>query len=182
MLNNSTQPTQTNNWSVQIIPKQLVNLVRQLNSHNNQQTTNAPTPYYLQATSKQTPSPVFRQRTQMMYPFLGGSGPMQQSLRPFDVTDPIYTTEDFLSAITTNIVMTAVPEQTDSTFHNSWILKRIAMIWTALISPAQQWYSHLPLEIKKNWHALCRQFQKTFDNQQSQTQAKKLLEKSMMNR
>ena len=50
------------------------------------------------------------------------------------------------------------------------------MVQTALIGPAQQWYSHIPLEIKKNWQAFCREFQKTFDNQQSQTQAKLLLE------
>ena len=50
------------------------------------------------------------------------------------------------------------------------------MIQTALIGPAQQWYSHLPLDIKKNWQTFCREFQKTFDNQQSQTQAKLLLE------
>ena len=30
--------------------------------------------------------------------------------------------------------------------------------------------------IKKNWQALCHEFQKTFDNQQLQTQAKLLLE------
>ena len=74
---------------------------------------------------------------------------MQQSLRPFDGTDPTYTTEGFLNAITANMVMTAGPEQTDSSFHEAWILKRIAMIQTALIGPAQQCFSHLPLDIKK---------------------------------
>ena len=112
----------------------------------------------------------------MMYPYLGGSVPMQQSLRPFDGTDPTYTTEDFLTAITANIVITAGPEQIDSPFHETWILKRIAMIQTALIGPAQQWYSHLPLDIKKNWQAFCREFKKPFDNQQSKTQAKLVLE------
>ena len=101
---------------------------------------------------------------------------MQQSLRPFDGTDPTYTTEDIPNAITANMVITAGPEQTDSPFHETWIFKRIAMIQTALIGPAQQWYSHLPLDIKKNWQAFCREFQKTFDNQQSQTHAKLLLE------
>ena len=101
---------------------------------------------------------------------------MQQSLRPFDGTDPTYTTEDFLNAITANMVMTAGPEQTDSPYHEAWILKQIAMIQTALIGPAQQWYSHLPPEIRKNWQAFCREFQKTIDNQQSQKQAKLLLE------
>ena len=49
----------------------------------------------------------------MMYPYLGGSVPMQQSLRPFDGTETTYTREDFLNAITANMVMTAGPEQTD---------------------------------------------------------------------
>ena len=73
------------------------------------------------------------------------------------------------------MVMTTGPEQTDSPFHEAWILKQIAMFQTALIGPAQQWYSHLPLDIKKNWQALCREFHKTFDNQEPQTQAKLLL-------
>ena len=55
VLNNSTQPTLTN---IEITPQQLVNLVRQLNSQNIQQTTNAQTTYYLQTASTQTPSPV----------------------------------------------------------------------------------------------------------------------------
>ena len=55
-------------------------------------------------------------------------------------------------------------------------LIRMAMKQTALIGPAQQWYSYLPLEIKKNWQAFCREFQKTFANQQSQTQAKHFIE------
>ena len=111
-----------------------------------------------------------------MCPYLGGSVPMQQFLRPFDGTDPSYTTEDFLNAITANMVMTAGPEQTESPYHKAWILKRSAMIQTALRGPAQLWYSQLPHDIRKNWQAFCREFQKTFDNQQSQTQAKLLLE------
>ena len=74
------------------------------------------------------------------------------------------------------MVMTSGPEQTYSPFHEVWILKRIAMIQTALIGPAQQWCSRLPLDIKKNWQAFCREFQKIFDKQQSQTQGKFLLE------
>ena len=71
--------------------------------------------------------------------------PMQQSLRPFDGTDPTYTTKDFLIIITANMVMTAGPGPTESPFHEAWILKQNAMIQTALIGPAQQWYSHPPL-------------------------------------
>ena len=102
---------------------------------------------------------------------------MQQSLRPFDGTDPTYTTEDFLIVITANMAIPEGPEQTDSLYHEAGILKRIAMIQTALIGPAQQGNSYLPLEIKKNWQAFCREFPKTFDNQQSQTQSEAISRK-----
>ena len=95
IFNNSTQPTQGSNQNIQITTQQLVKTVRQINSQKTQQSTNTPTPHYLQAASTQTPSPVVLRNTQMMYPYLGGLVPMQQSLRPFDGTDPSYTTEDF---------------------------------------------------------------------------------------
>ena len=119
ILNNSTQPTHGTNENVQIAPQQLLNIARQLNSQNTQQDTNRPTLYCLKAASTQTPSPVVRRNTQMMYPYLDGSVSMQQSLRPFDGTDPNYTTEDFLNAITANMVKTAGPKQTDSPFHEA---------------------------------------------------------------
>ena len=75
----------------------------------------------------------------------------------------------FWNAMTVNMVMTAGPEQTDSAYQEAWILKQIAMIQTALIGPAQQWYSYLPLEIKNKWQAFCRENQKIFDSQQSLT-------------
>ena len=73
------------------------------------------------------------------------------------------------------MVMTAGPEQIDLPHNQAWSFKRISMIQTALIGPAQQWHSRLPLEIKNNLQASCREFQKTLDNQQLQTQAKLLL-------
>ena len=48
---------------------------------------------------------------------------MQYSVRPFDDTDPTYTTEDFLKAIRANMVMTAGPEQVDAPYHEAWIPK-----------------------------------------------------------
>ena len=60
--------------------------------------------------------------------------------------------------LTPNMAMTEGPEQTDSPHQGPWILKRISMIQRALIVPAQLRYSHLPLEIKKNWTAFCRSF------------------------
>ena len=153
ILNNSTQPTPTNNQNFQVTQQQLLISGRQINSQNNQQPTNAPTRYYLQTAPTQTRSAVIRRNTQIMNPYLGGSVPVQQSLSPFDGIDPTYTTEDNLNASTANMVKTAGPEQTDSPYHEACILKRIAMIQTALIGPAQQWYLHLALETKNNWQA-----------------------------
>ena len=103
----------------------------------------------------------------MIYPFLGGSVPIQ---------DHSYTIEAFLNAIKQNLVMTVGHNQVDTSYHGAWILKRIAMIQTALMGSAQQWPSHLPLENKKKLQAFCREFQKACDKPQSQTQAKLLVE------
>ena len=88
ILNTSSQPASKNNQNIHLTPQQLINFVRKFKSQNTQQTTNAPTPYYLQAASTQTPSEIVRRNAQMIYLYLGGSVPMQQSLRTFDVTDP----------------------------------------------------------------------------------------------
>ena len=53
---------------------------------------------------------------------------MQQSLRPFEGNDSLHTTDDFLNAITANMVMTAGLEQTDSPYDEAWISKRIVTI------------------------------------------------------
>ena len=79
-----------------------------------------------------------------------GSVPRQQYLRPFDGADPTYTKEDFLNAITANMVMTTKPVQIDSPYHDAWILKQIAMIQTALIGPSQQWYSNIPVQFNRS--------------------------------
>ena len=44
---------------------------------------------------------------------------MQKSLKAFDGTDPAYTIEDFLKAITPNVVMTAGSKQVDSPYHEA---------------------------------------------------------------
>ena len=77
ILCHSTQPTPTNNQNVQITQQQLGNIVRQINSQITQQNSKAPTPYYLKAASAQMPSPVLHRNAHMIYPYLGGSVPMQ---------------------------------------------------------------------------------------------------------
>ena len=62
---------------------------------------------------------------------------------------------------------TTGPEHTDSPYDEAWITP---------IGIHNYWYSHPPIDIKKNWQAFCRVFQETFDNQQSQPQEKLFLE------
>ena len=50
----------------------------------------------------------------MTYPYSGDSVARQQSLGPFDGTDPIYTPEKFSNAITEEMVTPTGREQTDS--------------------------------------------------------------------
>ena len=47
------------------------------------------------------------------------------------------------------MVVIAETEQVDSPYYEALVPKRISMIQMALIGPAQQCCSHLPLEIKK---------------------------------
>ena len=87
-----------------------------------------------------------RRNSRIKYPCLEGSVPMQQ-FKFFDGTDHLYTREDFLNAITGNMVMIAGTGQTDLPFDEAGI--KI----TALFGPTQQRRKHLPLESKKNWQA-----------------------------
>ena len=52
------------------------------------------------------------------------------------------------------MVMTAGPEQVDSSYHEAWVPGGITFIQTAQIGPAQKWYPHLQLEFKRNWQVI----------------------------
>ena len=81
-----------------------------------------------------------------------------------------------LQRLSANTLMRAGPEQVDSPYHEAWVLNQIAMIQTALIGPAQQRYSDQPIEFKKKWQFFAEN-SKRFENQQSQTHAKSLLQR-----
>ena len=86
---------------------------------------------------------------------------MQQTIRPFDGTDPSNTTEVFLSAITAYMIMGGQPKKIESRYQEAWMFKLIAMIQTNLISHAQHWYSHLPVRIKKTGKLFANIFKRT---------------------
>ena len=74
----------------------------------------------------------------------------------FTGTDPEYSEEDYLNAVTEKLILNRGPEQVNT----NWIHRRTALIQTTLDGAAQKWFSVLPIEIKsvgKNSH---RNFQK----------------------
>ena len=67
-------------------------------------------------------------------PFLASTG-----------TDPEYSTEDWLSNVTANLIINIGIEP------KSWILERTALIKTTFDGAAQKVFPVFPIEIKSNW-------------------------------
>ena len=129
-----------------------------------------PLPYYLQQheiTKNQLTNfsqmPNAAESLQMfMNPYLMG-GSSKTSNKPqmiFTGTDPEYSVEDYLNAVTANLISNIGPEPINTPLHQNWIHRRTALIQTTLDGAAQKWFSVLPIEIKTNWKRLHKYFQK----------------------
>ena len=69
----------------------------------------------------------------------------------FTGTDPGYSVEDYLNAVTANLILNKGPEPINTPLHQNWIHRRTALIQTTLDGAAQKWFSVLPIEIKSDW-------------------------------
>ena len=69
----------------------------------------------------------------------------------FTGTDPEYSVEDYLNAVTANLILNIGPETINTPLHRNWIHRRTAIISTTLDGAAQKRFSLLPIEIKSNW-------------------------------
>ena len=56
-------------------------------------------------------------------------------------TDPEYSLEDYLNAVTANLILNIGPEPVYMPLHQNWIHRRTALIQTALVGAAQEWFS-----------------------------------------
>ena len=120
-----------------------------------------PLPYYLQQheitrnqLSNFSQMPNAAESLQMtMNPYLmgGSSITSNKPLMVFTGTDPEYSVEDYLNAVTANLILNIGPEPINTPLHQNWIHRRTALIQTTLDGAAQKWFSVLPLEIKSNW-------------------------------
>ena len=92
----------------------------------------------------------------------------------FTGTDPEYSVEDYLNAVTANLILNIGPEPINTPLHQNWIHRRTALIQTTLDGAAQKWFSVLPIEIKSNWKRFTQEFSKMFDSERNKQQQRVL--------
>ena len=78
----------------------------------------------------------------------------------FTGTDPEYSLEGYLKAVTANFFLNLGLEPNKTPLHQNWIHRRTALIQTTLDGGAQKWFSVLPIGIKTDWKRLTQNFQK----------------------
>ena len=99
-----------------------------------------------------------------MNPYLMG-GPSITSNKPlmiFTGTDREFSVEDYLNAVTANLILNIGPEPINTPLHQNWMHRRTALIQTTLDSAAQKWFSVLPIDIKADWKRITQEFSKMF--------------------
>ena len=111
-----------------------------------------------------------------MNPYLmgGSSITSNKPLMVFTGTDPEYSVEDYLNAVTANLILNIGPEPINTPLHQNWIHRRTALIQTTLDGAAQKWFSVLPIEIKSNWKRFTQEFSKMFDSERNKQQQRVL--------
>ena len=82
-------------------------------------------------------------------------------------TEPEYSVEDYLNAVTANLILNKGPEPVNTPLHQNWIHRRTALLQTTLDGAAQKWFSVLPLDIKSNWKKFTQEISKMFDSERN---------------
>ena len=72
-------------------------------------------------------------------------------MKVFTETDPEYSVEDNLNAVTANLILNIGPEPIITPLHQNWIHRLTALIQTTLDGAAQKWFSVLPIKMKTDW-------------------------------
>ena len=118
------------------------------------------------------------QTTMNQYPMGGSSIQSNKPLMVFTGTDPEYSVEDYLNAVTANLILNIGPEPINTPLHQNWIHRRTALIQNTLDGAAQKWFSVLPVEKKSDWKRFTQEFSKMLDserNKQHQRVLRRLL-------
>ena len=104
-----------------------------------------------------------------MNPYLMGGSPITSNkpLMVFTGTDPEYSVEDYLYAVTANLILKIGTEPINTLLHQNWIHRRTALTQTTLDGAAQKCFSVLPREIKSDWKRFTQEFPKMFDSERN---------------
>ena len=136
-----------------------------------------PLPYYLQQheitknqLSNISQMPNAAESLQMtMNPYLmgGSSITSNKPLMVFTGTHPEYFVEDYLNAVTANLILNIGPEPINTPLHQNWIHRRTSLIQTTLDGAAQKRFSVLSIEKKSDWKRFTQEFSKMFDSERN---------------
>ena len=85
----------------------------------------------------------------------------------FSGTDPEYSVEDYLHAVTANLILNIGPEPVNTPLRQNWIHRRTALIQATLDGAARKWFTVLPLYIKSDWKRFTKEFSKIFDSERN---------------
>ena len=114
-----------------------------------------------------------------MKPYLIGGSSITSSkpLMVFIGTDPEYSVEDYLNAVTAILTSNIGPESVNTPLHQNWIHRRTALTQTTLHSAAQKSFSVLPIKIKSDWKRFTQEFSKIFDSERNKQHQRVLCNK-----
>ena len=116
----------------------------------------------------QTPNAAESLRMTMNLYLMGGSSiTSNKPLTVFTGTDPEYSVEDYLNAVTAKLTLNIGPEPINTPLHQNWTHRRTALIQTTLDGAAQKWFSGLPIDIKLDWKRFTQEFSKMFDSERN---------------
>ena len=111
-----------------------------------------------------------------MNPYLMGISSITSNkpLMVFTGTDPEYSVEDYLNAVTANLILNIGPGPIITPLHQNWIHRRTVLTQTTLDGAAQKWFSVLPIEKKSDWKRFTQEFSKIFDSERNKQHQKVL--------
>ena len=101
------------------------------------------------------------------YPMDGSSITSNKPLMVFTGTNPECSVENYLNAVTANLILNIGPEPINTPLYQNWIHRRTLLIQTTIDGAAQKWFSILPIDIKSDWKRFTQEFSKTFDSERN---------------
>ena len=84
----------------------------------------------------------------------------------FTVTDPEYSEEKYLNAVTASLFLNIGPEP-DTSLHQNRMYRRTALIRTTLDGAAQKVFSILPIDINSDWNRFTQKISKIFASERN---------------